>query len=260
MQGGFVISRRSQGRRGGAIPKEGMTEGVEPLDFSEWARRLIDELPEDTPAEELALLDSQLRSLAAQAPATDLLPPDPTAPHVVRDRKSLKQVAAQVGDADEVVIDLETSSLDPRSGEIVGVGLAAAGANYYLPIGHRFAETGRLRPDQLPLDAVVRDLRLHRLPLVAHNAKFEFRWMRHHAGVSCRFVWDVMLAARLLRSDLPAELKGLALRELDVPDWGLTKADIERVQFLPIERVARYCAKDCRYTLELYWRQRSCLA
>ena len=69
-----------------------------------------------------------------------------------------------------------------------------------------------------------------------------------------------MLAARLLRSDLPAELKDLAVRELDVPDWGLTKADIERVQFLPIERVARYCAKDCRYTLELYRRQRACLA
>jgi DNA polymerase I-like protein with 3'-5' exonuclease and polymerase domains len=254
------MSRRSSGARGRAIPKEGMTEGIVPPDFSAWATRLIDELPEDTPADELALLHSQLRSLTTRVPAADLLPPDRTAPHVVRDRKSLKQVAAQVVGADEVVIDLETSSLDPRSGEIVGVGLATASVNYYMPIGHRFAETGKLRPDQLPLYAVVRDLCLHQLPLVAHNAKFEFRWLRHHAGVSCRFLWDVMLAARLLRSDLPAELENLAIRELDVPNWGLTKADIARLQFLPIERVARYCGKDCRYTLELYWRQRSCLA
>jgi hypothetical protein len=256
----MVTRRRSSVARGEAIPKEGTTEGVVPPDFSAWARHLIDELPEDMPADELALLNCQLRSLTTRAQAADPLPPDPTIPQVVRDRKSLKQVAAQLVRADEVVIDLETSSLNPRSGEIVGVGLAAAGVNYYLPIGHRFAETGGLRPDQLPLDAIVRELRLHELPLVACNSKFEFRWLRHHAGVSCQFVWDVMLAARLLRSDLPAELKDLAVRELDVPDWGLTKADIERIQFLPIERVARYCGKDCRYTLEIYWRQRSCLA
>ena len=254
-----MTSRRSAGARGEAIPKEVTTEGVVPPDFSAWARHLIDELPEDMPADELALLNCQLRSLTTRAQAADLLPPDSTTPQVIRHRKSLKQVAAQVVRADEVVIDLETSSLDARSGEIVGVGLAATGVNFYLPIGHRFAETGGLRPDQLPLDAVVRELRLHQLPLVGHNTKFEFRWLRHHAGVSCRFVWDVMLAARLLRSDLPAELKDLAVRELDVPDWGLSKADIARVQFLPIEHVARYCGKDCRYTLELYWRQRSCL-
>ena len=230
------------------------------FDLASWARRLIGELPDDTPAEELAVLNSQVSALTAAAPAANLPPPDPTAPQVVRDRKDLKQVARLVGEADEVIIDLETSSLDPRSGEVVGVGLAITGGNYYLPVGHRFEETGRLRPDQLPLDVVVRELRLADLPLIAHNAKFEFRWLRRHAGVACRFIWDTMIAARLLRSDQSAELKDVAARELDVPDWGMTKADIERVQLLPIERVARYCAKDCYYTLELYRRQRSCLA
>ena len=42
-----MTSRRSSGARGGAIPKEGTTEGVVPPDFSAWARRLIEELPED---------------------------------------------------------------------------------------------------------------------------------------------------------------------------------------------------------------------
>jgi DNA polymerase-1 len=163
-----------------------------------------------------------------------------------------------IKDADEVVIDLETSALDPGSGEIVGVGLAMAGGNFYLPVTHRFPETGLLRPGQLPLDVVVRKLDLARLPLIAHNAKFEFRWLRRHAGLACTFAWDTMIAARLLRSDRSAELKDVAARELDVPDWGMTKADIEQVQFLPIERVARYCVKDCRFTLELYWRQQMC--
>ena len=56
-----------------------------------------------------------------------------------------------------------------------------------------------------------------------------------------------------------ADLKDLASRVLDVPDWSLCKEEIKATQFLPVERVARYCAKDCRYTLELFWRQQVCL-
>ena len=254
-----MANRRSKSKRSEPLGNAVSIE-FEPFDLASWAARLIDELPDDTPAEELALLKSQVSALSAAAPAADLLPPDPTAPKIVRDRKALKQVAGIVQDAAEVAFDLETSSLDPDSGEIVGVGLATGAGNYYLPVSHRFEDSGLLRPDQLPLDVVVRELRLADLPLIAHNAKFEFKWLRRHAGVDCTFAWDTMIAARLLRSDQSAELKDVAARELDVPDWGMTKAEIERVQFLPIERVARYCAKDCYYTLELYRRQRSCLA
>ena len=126
-----MASRRSKDKRVEATPRRGRSRVAEVLDLASWARRLIGELPDDTPAEELALLNSQVSALTAAAPAADLLPPDPTAPQVVRDRKALKEVARLVGEADEVVIDLETSSLDPRSGKIVGVGLAIAGANYY---------------------------------------------------------------------------------------------------------------------------------
>jgi DNA polymerase-1 len=255
-----MSNRRSKGRSDKPIGSGGTAGDVESFDLSSWARQLIGELPEDTPADELALLDSQFRSLAAQVPVAKTLAPDPTAPQIIRDRKVLKQIAGLIEDTVEVVIDLETSALDPGTGEIVGVGLATAAGNYYLPVTHRFPESGLLRPDQLPLDVILRELPLARLPLIAHHAKFEFRWLRRHAGVACTFVWDTMLAARLLRSDQSAELKDVAARELDVPDWGMTKADIGRVQILPIERVARYCAKDCRYTLELYWRQRACLA
>jgi hypothetical protein len=50
------------------------------------------------------------------------------------------------------------------------------------------------------------------------------------------------------------------MEELDVPDWGLSPGELKAIQFVAIDKVARYCAKDCRYTLELFWRQRKCLA
>jgi ribonuclease D len=117
-----------------------------------------------------------------------------------------------------------------------------------------------LLPDQFTAPEVAAALGLGRLPLVAHNAKFELKWLRRHAGISPHFVWDTMLVARLLRSDLPSGLKETAVRELDVPDWGLSKEELGRIQFLPIDRVARYCAKDVWYTLQLMRRQQACLA
>jgi DNA polymerase-1 len=230
------------------------------LDLTAWARRVLGEVAKEMPDDELAVLEGQVRTLTLVEAASAPLPPDPTAPTVVRDRKSLKQVAARLEAEPEVVIDLETSTLDPHTGEVVGVGLSAADANFYVPTAHRFEDSKQLRPDQLPVDVVARELRLGKLPLVAHNAKFEFRWLRRHAGVACNFIWDVMLAARLLASHLPAELKNLAERELDVSDWSLTREEIKKVQFLPVERVARYCSKDCYYTLQLYRRQRACLS
>jgi DNA polymerase I-like protein with 3'-5' exonuclease and polymerase domains len=228
------------------------------VDLGAWVREVIAENAQEMSAEDLAVLESQAASLATIEPASAPRPPDPTAPTVVRDRSDLKQIAAHLKDLTEVAIDIETSTLNPGDGEIVGVGLSAGTTNYYLAISHRLA-VGTLLSDQLPLDVIVKVLQLDRLPLIAHNAKFEFRWLRRHAGITCSFIWDVMLAARLLASDLPADLKCLASRELDVPDWSLPKEEIEAVQFLPVERVARYCAKDCRYTLELYRRQRECL-
>jgi hypothetical protein len=68
-----------------------------------------------------------------------------------------------------------------------------------------------------------------------------------------------MLAARLIRSDLSADLEDLAVRVLDVPGWEFTAAEIKRIQFMPVERVALYCAKDCRYTLQIFEAQQRCL-
>jgi DNA polymerase I-like protein with 3'-5' exonuclease and polymerase domains len=96
--------------------------------------------------------------------------------------------------------------------------------------------------------------------MIGHNAKYEYKWLFHHGKIRCQFAWDTMIAARLLRSDLPADLKSLAARDLDVPEWDLPKGEKARIRFLPIEDVAAYCAKDCWYTLMLYRRQKECLA
>jgi DNA polymerase I-like protein with 3'-5' exonuclease and polymerase domains len=222
-----------------------------------WAQALVTRLAKDLDQEELAILRAQAADL--QNTATPAKTNDPTAPQIVRDSHALGKVAATLSQAPAVAIDLETSGLDPRAGEIVGVGLATETLVVYVPTGHRLDQGGQLLPDQLPIREVVATLGLEKLPLVAHNSKFEFKWLRRHAGIKLHIFWDTMLGAALLHSDLPCGLKETVVRELDVPDWSLPQADMERIAFLPLERVARYCGKDVYYTLELYRRQQACL-
>ena len=224
-----------------------------------WAAGLVECVATDARPQDLTRLRQQACALATE-PTARVVPaaagggPDPV---VIRDEESLVALAAGVAAAGDIVVDLETSGLDPRAGLIVGIGLALAHASYYVPVGHCF-ENGHLRPHQMVLADVLAALRLQTKPLVAHNAKFELRWLRHH-GAACRIVWDTMVAAKLLRSDLPADLEAVAARELDVPGWALPSADIRRVQFLHIDRVAAYCCKDAWYTRKVFEKQREVL-
>jgi hypothetical protein len=245
---------KAKGKTGthvGATQPEGWNLG-------RWARDILDELSAHVSDEEAILLQSQAE-VVDRLTVPAVAAPDPTKPTLVRTQASLRALAKKLEVAPEVVVDLETSDLDPRKGEIVGIGLALPDGPIYIPIGHRLEEDRSLRPYQLPLVSVLTALRLKEKHLIGHNSKFDFKWLKHHGNISCRYVWDAMIAARLLHSDLPADLKTLAGRELDVPDWGLSKAEIKRLQFLPIELVAAYCAKDCWYTLLLYRRQLACL-
>lgn len=225
-------------------------------DFRSWAANLINNAASGVGPDELSLLKAQVDGLAMDTESPEL-PPDPTRPIVVRERTALTELAEGVKEATEVVIDLETSSLDHRSGVIVGIGLAFDGKTFYVPINHRFEDSNDLRPNQLTLVEVLDALRLHKKRLIAHNAKYELKWLRHHSGQDFHFTWDTMIGERLRRSDKPAELKSAAVRELDVPDWDLPKGDMARIECLPIERVASYCAKDCWYTWLLNELQKS---
>jgi len=227
------------------------------LSTAAWAQQLIANADGNWPPEDIALLRSQAASLNGSIEVA--LPPDPTAPTIVRNANALHKAIKEIAPDEKLVVDIETSSVDPRSGEVVGVGIATSTGTIYMPVAHRFETTKELCPDQLALAEIAKALHLGDRLLVAHNAKFELKWLRHHADVNCNFVWDTMIAAKLLRSDLDADLKTVAARELDVPDWGLSSEDMKRIQFLPIDRVARYCARDCWWERELWRRQLKCL-
>ncbi|KAB0666045.1 DNA polymerase I [Oryzomonas japonica] len=140
----------------------------------------------------------------------------------------LEALAAALEQAGEFAFDLETTSLDPRLGEIVGLSFSFRDHEaYYIPVGHIAAspspslpdaegtlfaahsqagEQGEgvapLAPDQLPRDRVLERLR----PLfvnpglrkVGQNIKFDMQVLAN-SGITVAGVWfDTMLASYVL--------------------------------------------------------------
>ena len=179
---------------------------------------------------------------------------------IVRTKEDLLLLRDKLADSDVITIDIETSSLEPREGLIVGIGLGIEGLVAYIPIAHALPEDGTLLPDQLSLFEVVSTLDLKSKKFIAHNAKFELTWFKFRAGINLEFYWDTLLAAKLLQPDLPADLEKLAIRELDVTPWSLSSESMDAFQTVDLGTASSYCGKDVLYTYQISQTQKKAMA
>jgi DNA polymerase I len=114
----------------------------------------------------------------------------------------LTEVCARLHKAPFLVLDTETTSLDPLVAELVGISLCAEPATAcYLPLGHR-REDGSALPGQLSL-AEVRQalsplLEDEGLPKLGHNLKFDLAILENQGFRLRGPLWDTMIASYLL--------------------------------------------------------------
>lgn len=84
---------------------------------------------------------------------------------------------------------------------------------------------------------------------VAHNGKFDLRWLRHF-GARFSLTFDTMLAAHLLNENRPKSLESLSRELLGVEPW---KIDNTTLIDQPWKRVARYNGMDTWNTAGIYF-------
>jgi len=159
---------------------EGLYENVEGFKKSKMKERIIDhrddafmsrdlirlnyhaEVPEDPAAYRVRESDlDSLRDLLTELEFFTLLKSDVPAAGIATDefvliqkRKELKQLAEKLRGADRLVVDTETTSLDPLAAELVGISICMDTYQaWYVPCGHR-DEQGELLPGQLNLQAI----------------------------------------------------------------------------------------------------------
>ncbi len=170
--------------------------------------------------------------------------------HLVKEAKSVIRMVKKLSSAKILAVDTETSSLDVRHAELVGISLSAReGEAYFIPA---MLFKGEVR------EKVAGLLGNKKLKKVLHNAKFDIHVLKKADLPLVGLKFDTLLAAYLLKGgERVLDLKTLVYQEFGQQMTPITtligqkgKGQLSLSQ-VPLEEVALYACADADYTLRL---------
>jgi DNA polymerase I len=199
--------------------------------------------------------DTPAAPAAAPPPA---VPPPRVDYETVLTGEALDRWLAAIEAAPIVSVDVETTSADPMTTEIIGVALATEAARgAYIPIGHRYAGAPAQLDRQEVLDRLARWLSNGERAKLGHNLKFAEHALANH-GIALRGIaHDTLLESYVLESHRSHDLASLALRHLDLPMLAydaVTGKGARRIAFheVAVERATEYAAANADVVLRLH--------
>lgn len=171
-------------------------------------------------------------------------------------KKLIKLLKKQKNPDKPVAWDTETTSLEPRDAELVGMG-CCWGTNEedvaYIPTGHNI---GKNLDKELVLEELREILESEKYPKVFQNAKFDRSIFRCQGITLGGVVFDTMLASYVLEPEGIHNLGNLAYKYL--PDLGITSPSYKdlvpknkTIADLDIAKVAYYCGSQVYATFHL---------
>jgi DNA polymerase-1 len=115
---------------------------------------------------------------------------------LITDAEGVRNTCRELANEKFLGFDTETTELDPYRGDLRLVQFSTGKATYVIDI-KPFRENGspRTNPDLAPLRALLSDPEKIK---IAHNAKFDAKWVRHHLGAELNGVFDTFLASQLI--------------------------------------------------------------
>ncbi|WKW84839.1 DNA polymerase I [Gordonia phage Jamzy] len=199
-----------------------------------------------------------LRYVSGAKPKEGVLP---TKVRAVTSKQALSDLLSELRSADAVAFDLETTGFDEfaEGAAIVCMSVSLTRTNqprsadtcWAIPLAHRASVwSTRWKTVLRKVSEVMREVPIR----IAHNGKFDCRWLVHFdAPVPCNF--DTMLAAHQLDENRPKGLKPLARILLDAPEWDIHIKGSSKIPWyerVPFRDTMKYCALDTWHTLGLY--------
>lgn len=211
---------------------------------------------------EFANLRSRLPALETEETASELSytqvqhkPPQGDY-HTINNTPALDELLSRLSAVKSFAFDLETTSLDAMSAQLVGISLSPArGEAYYIPVGH----VGWEQVEQLPLQQVIdrlkpvmEDINLAKL---THNGKYDMTVLAEYGITVRNLTFDTMIAAYLL-SEKSLGLKTLAFSKLNTemtPIAALIGKGAKQLSMSQVEvnKVADYACADADLTGQL---------
>jgi len=176
--------------------------------------------------------------------------------HTITTTPALDELLNRLSAVDSFAFDLETTSLDAMSTQLVGISISPAPREaYYIPVGH----VGWGHVEQLPLAQVINHLKPPledaNLAKVAHNGNFDMTVLAEYGITVNNLAFDTMVAAYLL-GEKSLSLKALAFSKLDIemtPITDLIGSGTKQISMsqVEIERAANYACADADITGQL---------
>lgn len=178
---------------------------------------------------------------------------------VLDDKYKMDEFVKAFYEAEEFSYDTETSGLFPyhRKGAIRCISIGLASGAWVIPLEMPASMfEGNYEAQCILLRLICRIAEETGKVAIAQNGKFDQHWWGLYSGVFPELHFDVMLASHLLEENEDHDLKYLARRHLDAPEYDIPKAE-KQGKFLHIpekrESYLRYAAFDAAYTFALYW-------
>lgn len=159
---------------------------------------------------------------------------------LITDGESLKEACEKLKEEDYLGFDTETTDLDPYDGYIRLVQLSNGKDTKVIDL-KPFMEKGDLKT--LPELEPLREILVADKPIkIAHNAKFDAKWTKHHLGVDLGGIFDTLLASQLIaagdqdrRHNLGAVAEFFLGVEMDkseqVSDWSADELSNSQIQY-----------------------------
>ena len=254
LQENEAIARQSK-KLATIVTKTPVTLNLDDCHIGQYNRHQVTELFREL---EFASLLPKLPQIGTEEIATAQVETEPPQGdyHIINTTPALDELLNRLSAAKSFAFDLETTSLDPMSAQLVGISLSPArGEAYYIPVGH----VGWGQVEQLPLEQVIARLK----PLLedntsaklAHNGKYDMAVLAEYGITVKNLAFDSMIAAYLL-GEKSLGLKALAFSKLAIemtPITDLIGSGAKQISMSQVElaRAADYACADADMTGQL---------
>ncbi|MFN3691906.1 MAG: DNA polymerase I, partial [Fervidobacterium sp.] len=176
---------------------------------------------------------------------------------VVDDPKIISELKEEISKSKKIAFDLETTSLDPFVGKVVGLSIAVdEGKAYYIPVSH----VGAKNVSNAQLKEILEMLFNGTRKIGGHNIKFDIKFLKKLGIEVDGIAFDTMLEAYLLNpnekrfnlDELTIKILGhkmISYEELMQNSLPLFNGDIS---YVPVKDAAKYSCEDADMSLRLH--------
>ena len=185
-------------------------------------------------------------------------PRAPTQYEAVITDERLKVWIEKIRSAGLVSVDIETTSLDPLTAQLVGISLCVEpNQAAYIPVGHNYNSAPAQLSRSDVLTALKDWLESPHSRKVGQNLKYDKHVFANYGILLGGVEHDTLLQSYVLESHRPHEMDSLAQRHLDISTItydDVTGRGVGRISFEQVEvgRATDYAAGDADVTLQLH--------